>query len=274
MTQEPDFAEVNPALWDASRQVLQHLGLDGEEFAGLITLDQLARAAAAKEAALPGQRPWDYAYGTACEFLYLNCQDPALPGYSLAFQWLRQHFYDWFRGQIQGDETTAEDLAADVVEIIVRRLGQVRFPTAFLAWAQQIARNHFKEYLSRKDRIKTVAPPAASADPAQTLDEVRALLKVTEAEIEDTSPGVNPETIALDHELRSQLLESIQAMRSNTKNSQLYRQIIVGFYFENKSIEELAELLDLTPTKVSKLKNQALLNLRKIWQKYEDQSNI
>lgn len=266
---------MDRAINEACEQVLQNLGLTGENFAGLVGQDELLRSAAAKEKALPGQRPWDYAFGVACEIIYKNCQNMALPGHSLAFRWLRQYFYDWFKDQLGGDEATAEDLADDVVEIIVRRLTQVRFPTAFLAWTQQIARNHLKEYLSKKDRLKMVPALAPlTPDQPQALNEVRALLRVAEAEVEDTSPDVNPETVVLHHELRAQLLDSIRKLRANTKNSRLYRQIIVGFYFEHKSIEELAELLGLTTTQVTKLKSQGLLNLRKIWQKYEDRSNI
>lgn len=268
MTQEPGFGEVNPAIGEASRQVLEHLGLIGEEWFGLITLVQLTEAAGAKEATLPGQRPWDYAYGAACEIIYAGCQDQGQPAYPLAYQWLRRYFFNLFKNQYKIEEIDAEDLAGDAVEIVLKRLSQVRFPTAFLAWATQISRNVFKDYLSKKERQKTLALP--QTDPTQAQDKVQGFLKVTEAEIADLSPGANPETAAIDRELRERILDSIQKMRSNTRNSQLYKRIIIGFYLEDKSIEELANLLGLTSVQVTKLKSQALLNLRKIWQNDKD----
>lgn len=275
MTQEPEFAEVNPALREATGQVLQLLGLSGEDFADLITLDQLYRLATTKEAALPGQPPWDYAYGAASEILYQACHNPASPGHAAAYRCLRHYFYGWFRLKLGGDELAAEDLAGDVMVIIVRKLDTVRFPTAFLAWCQQIARNRLKEHFSKKEKDESVTGlVTAPADPAQSLETVRTWLRINGEEVEDTSPGANPESVILDRELRAHLLDCIGQMRSNTKNSRFYKQILVGFYFENMSIGELARRLGLTTTKVTKFKNQALLNLRKILEKSGEDSNI
>ena len=267
MIDEPGSEGVIPAIEEASRQVLEHLGLTGEDWAGLITQGQLAFAAGSKETTLPGQRPWDYAYGAASEIIYAGCQERD----QLAYHWLRGYFFGIFKNHHKLDEISAEDLAGDVVEIVLKKLGQVRFPTAFLVWATQVCQNVFKDYLSKKGRLKTVILSKPDrAEQAQTLEKVQAVLRVTEMEIPDTSPGANPETVALDHELRAQLLNIIQGMRSNTRNSQLYKRIIVGFYLEEKTMEELADLLDLTPLKVTKLKSQALLNLRKTWLKYPE----
>lgn len=268
MSQEPGLGEVNPAIEEASRLVIEHLGLAGKEWSCLLTLGQLAQAAAAKEAGLPGQRPWDYAFGAASEILFSTCSDRAQPGYSLAYHWLRRYVYDLCKNQFKLDNMSAEDLAGDIVEIIIKKRGQVRFATAFLAWTVQVARNAFKEFLARKARNNGVALPGpGEAGQSADLEKV-GILKVTEAEIEDTSPGADPEETVLNRELRVQILDTIRAMRANTHNSHLYRRIIVGFYFEDKNIEEIAGLLGLTPVKVTKLKSQALLNFRKAWQKY------
>ncbi len=271
MSQEPDYAELNPALWKATQQVLEHLGLTGSDYSGLISATNLFHLAAKNQAALSQRPPWDYAYGAASEMLYRACQDAALP---LAYGWLRGYIFSWFKGKSKGDTPAAEDLAGDVIEIIVKKLGQVRFPTAFLAWAEQIALHHFRDYLSKKNRLTIGMVPASSLNSDKALEVVKPLLKVSEEEVEDLSGEAGPEAAVLEQELRAQLIKCIQAMRSNTKNSRYYRCIIIGYYFENKTIEELAGLLGLPKTTIIKLKSQALLNLRKVWQGFESQDNF
>ncbi|MDB5078258.1 MAG: hypothetical protein JWP00_182 [Chloroflexi bacterium] len=267
MEQEPDATELEVALQLAARQVLQHLGLTGPDYSNLITEAELARLSAVKQALEPQRKPWDYAYGAACEFLYGACQDSTTGAGLLAYRWLRGYFVTWFKGKLNDDLLTAEDLAGDVIEIIVRKLDRVRFPTAFLAWTEQIALNHFKDYLSKKDRYP---PGQAPWDPSGHEGSGKPLQKVGEEKARYLAGGTNPEEVALERELRAKLIQCILAIPANTRNGHYYRRIITGFYFENKTIEELSELLGLPKIKITKLKSQALLKLRKIWEKLEN----
>lgn len=270
MADAPGVENLNPALHEAAQRVLERLGLTGGEYSQLIPLPEIVHLAAEKEVSIPNKSAWDYAYAAASELLYRACQDQ--PD-RLALGWLRGYIFSWFKGNLNGDAAAADDLAGDTIEIVIKKIGQVRFPNAFLAWAEQIALNQFKDFLSKKNRHLAGPLPAASPNSENALGEIKRLLSVSESAVEDHSPGINPEEALLERELRAQVVDCVRRMRDNTRNSRYYRSIIIGYYFQNKSIEELSALLSLPKEKVTKLKSQALLNLRKIWLDLESQNS-
>ena len=62
------------------------------------------------------------------------------------------------------DPTTSEDIAADISEVVLTKIGTLRNPVTFEAWFWTIARNHVHAWLRRK-QASTLRPNPKLPDP-------------------------------------------------------------------------------------------------------------
>ncbi len=120
------------------------------------------------------------------------------------------------------DKNEAEDLTQDIALNIIKGLNKGIVPNNFKAWVWQIARNIYSKWATSK-RIKK---------------EIINSIDIYDIEVEDSSGNVIEEMI---HEEQLALLKrELSFIKSE------YRNIIVAYYLENKSIKAIAQSLKLS----------------------------
>ena len=120
-----------------------------------------------------------------------------------------------------GNHIEAEDLTQDIALQIVTALNKGTIPTSFSAWIWQIARNRYSVWAKEKhSRNESVT----GSD-------------IGDYEIEDESENI------LDEMIHTEQLALLRRELAFIKSD--YRNIVVAYYIENKSVREIAELLSL-----------------------------
>ena len=120
-----------------------------------------------------------------------------------------------------GDHYEAEDLTQDIALQIITSLHGGTVPTSFSAWVWQIARNRYSVWAARKhNRNESVT----GSD-------------IGDYEIEDESDNILSEMIHAEE--MSLLRRELAFIKSD------YRDIVVAYYIENKSVREIASALSL-----------------------------
>ena len=125
-----------------------------------------------------------------------------------------------------GNHIEAEDLTQDIALQIITALNKGTIPTSFSAWVWQIARNRYALWAKKKH----------SRNELVTGDHIE------DYEIEDESEKILDEMI---HEEQLALLRRELAFIKSD-----YRNIVVAYYIENKSIREIASSLSLSESAV------------------------
>ncbi len=137
-----------------------------------------------------------------------------------------------------GGHTEAEDLTQDIALQIITALNKGTIPTSFSAWVWQIARNRYSVWATEKhNRNESVT----GSD-------------IGDYEIEDES-----ETI-LDEMIHTEQMALLRRELAFIKSD--YRNIVVAYYIENKSIREIASLLSLSETAVKQRLHRARIILK------------
>ncbi len=121
-----------------------------------------------------------------------------------------------------GNSIEAEDLTQEIALNILAALNKGSIPTSFSAWVWQIARNRYAKWA---DRRRKKAESAAGAD-------------IGDFEIEDDSESI------LDQMIRSEQLSLLR--RELAFIGSEYRNVVVAYYLEEKSVREIAASLSLT----------------------------
>ncbi len=135
-----------------------------------------------------------------------------------------------------GSHTEAEDLTQDISLQIITALNKGTIPTIFSAWVWQIARNRYSLWAKEKhNRNESVS----ASD-------------IGDYEIENESENV------LDEMIRAEQMALLRRELAFIKSD--YRNIVVAYYIENKSVRDIAKLLSLSTNTVK----SKLLRARKI----------
>ena len=135
-----------------------------------------------------------------------------------------------------GNNTEAEDLTQDIALQIITALNKGTIPTSFSAWVWQIARNRYSVWAEDKhNRNKS----QAGSD-------------IGDYEIEDEDGNI------LDEMVHTEQMALLRRELAFIKSD--YRNIIVRYYIENKSVREIASSLSLSENTVK----SRLLRARKI----------
>ena len=120
-----------------------------------------------------------------------------------------------------GNHIEAEDLTQDIALQIITALNKGTIPTSFSAWVWQIARNRYSVWAKEKHNRNE---------------------SVTGSDIGDYEIEYESENI-LDEMIHTEQLALLRRELAFIKSD--YRNIVVAYYIENKSVREIAELLSL-----------------------------
>ena len=120
-----------------------------------------------------------------------------------------------------GNNAEAEDLTQDIALQIITALNKGTIPTSFSAWVWQIARNRYSVWAKQKhNRNESVT----GSD-------------IGDYELEDKGANV------LDEVIHTEQLALLRRELAFIKSD--YRNIVVAYYIENKTVREIASLLSL-----------------------------
>ena len=137
-----------------------------------------------------------------------------------------------------GSHTEAEDLTQDIALQIITALNKGTIPTSFSAWVWQIARNRYSVWATEKhNRNESVT----GSD-------------IGDYEIEDESENILDEMI--DTEQVALLRRELAFIKSD------YRNIVVAYYIENKSVRDIASSLSISISAVQQRLHRARIILK------------
>ena len=121
-----------------------------------------------------------------------------------------------------GSQFEAEDLTQDIALQIITALNKGMIPTSFSAWVWQIARNRYSVWASEKHNRNELVTGS----------------DISDYEIEDESENI------LDEMIHSEQLSLLRRELAFIKSD--YRNIVVAYYIENRSLREIASSLSLS----------------------------
>ena len=137
-----------------------------------------------------------------------------------------------------GGHSEAEDLTQDIALQIITALNKGTIPTSFSAWVWQIARNRYAAWaIAKHNRNESITG-----------------VDIGDYEIADES-----ETI-LDEMIHTEQMALLRRELAFIKSD--YRNIVVAYYIENKSVREIASLLALSETAVKQRLHRARILLK------------
>ena len=137
-----------------------------------------------------------------------------------------------------GSNTEAEDLTQDIALNVITALNNGTIPTGFSAWIWQIARNRYSVWADEKHRRNE---SVTGSD-------------ISDYEIKDESENI------LDEMIHSEQLSLLRRELAFIKSD--YRDIVVAYYIENRSIREVADKLSISLETVKKRLQRARIILK------------
>ena len=137
-----------------------------------------------------------------------------------------------------GSHTEAEDLTQDIALQIITALNKSTIPTSFSAWVWQIARNRYSVWAKEKhNRNESVT----GSD-------------IGDYEIEDENE------IILDEMIHTEQMALLRRELAFIKSD--YRNIVVAYYIENKSVHDIASSLSISISAVQQRLHRARIILK------------
>ena len=137
-----------------------------------------------------------------------------------------------------GSYIEAEDLTQDVALQIITALNKGTIPTSFSAWVWQIARNRYSVWANKKhNRNESVT----GSD-------------IGDYEIEDNNENV------LDEMIHTEQMALLRRELAFIKSD--YRNIVVAYYIENKSVRDIAASLSISISAVQQRLHRARIILK------------
>lgn len=137
-----------------------------------------------------------------------------------------------------GSHTEAEDLTQDIALQILTALNKGTIPTSFSAWIWQIARNRYSVWAKEKhNRNESVTG-----------------FDIGDYEIEDESENI------LDEMIHTEQMALLRRELAFIKND--YRNIVVAYYIENKSVRDIASSLSISISAVQQRLHRARIILK------------
>ena len=137
-----------------------------------------------------------------------------------------------------GSHIEAEDLTQDIALQIITALNKGTIPTIFSAWVWQIARNRYSVWAKEKHNRNESVTGSDIGDYA----------------IEDESENI------LDEMIHTEGMALLRRELAFIKSD--YRNIVVAYYIENKSIREIARSLSLSESAVKQRLHRARIILK------------
>ena len=142
---------------------------------------------------------------------------------------------------ILGDEEQAKDAVQDILLTMLKKIDSLEDPKAFLGWIKTVSSNHCKTKLTRsKDNI--------------SLDDGT-------WELADCSDQICPSKAAETKEVCALVREAVTAL------PQLLRESVMMFYFNQMSVRQIADILEVNESTVK----SRLYSARKTMKKYLEQ---
>ena len=132
-----------------------------------------------------------------------------------------------------GNNIEAEDLTQDVALNIITALNKGTIPTSFSAWVWQIARNRYSVWADQKRRRNESVTGSDIGD----------------YEIEDESENI------LDEMIQSEQMSLLRRELAFIKSD--YRNIVVAYYLENRSVRDIASSLSISVSAVQQRLHRA-----------------
>ena len=137
-----------------------------------------------------------------------------------------------------GSHIEAEDLTQDIALQIITALNKNKIPTSFSAWVWQIARNRYSVWATEKhNRNESVT----GSD-------------ISDYEIEDESENI------LDEMVHTEQMALLRRELAFIKSD--YRNIVVAYYIENKSVRDIALSLSISISAVQQRLHRARIILK------------
>ena len=137
-----------------------------------------------------------------------------------------------------GNNIEAEDLTQDIALQIITALNKNMIPTSFSAWIWQIARNRYSVWAKEKhSRNESVT----GSD-------------ISDYEIEDESENI------LDEMIHTEQMALLRRELAFIKSD--YRNIVVAYYIENKSVRDIATSLSISISAVQQRIHRARIILK------------
>ncbi len=137
-----------------------------------------------------------------------------------------------------GSHTEAEDLTQDIALQIITALNIGTIPTSFSAWVWQIARNRYSVWAKEKHNRN---------------ESVTGYL-IGDNEIEDESENI------LDEMIHTEQMALLRRELAFIKSD--YRNIVVAYYIDNKSVRDIAESLSISISAVQQRLHRARIILK------------
>ena len=137
-----------------------------------------------------------------------------------------------------GSQIEAEDLTQETALQIITALNKGTIPTSFSAWVWQIARNCYAKWAKEKHNQK----------------EAQSGSDIGDYEIEDESENI------LDEMIHTEQMALLRRELAFIKSD--YRNIVVAYYIENKSVRDIASSLSLSISAVQQRLHRARIILK------------
>ena len=132
-----------------------------------------------------------------------------------------------------GSHIEAEDLTQDIALQIITALNKSTIPTSFSAWVWQIARNRYSVWANEKHKRNESVTGSDIGD----------------YEIEDESENI------LDEMIHTEQMALLRRELAFIKSD--YRNIVVTYYIENKSVRDIASSLSISMSAVQQRLHRA-----------------
>jgi RNA polymerase sigma-70 factor (ECF subfamily) len=167
--------------------------------------------------------------------------DSAEQNFIELYQKYKQPIFNYLY-RLSGDKGAAEEILQDSFLKVYLNLGSFRGEASVKTWLYKIARNTFLTRIRKEGRLVSEPYPK-------------------EQEIQSCSREDHPEDVALNNELRSDLLIILSCLPEN------YRTMIVLRDVNGLSYREIAQVLDLSLEQVKVTIYRARRRFRELYQK-------
>ena len=137
-----------------------------------------------------------------------------------------------------GSHIEAEDLTQDIALQIITALNKGTIPTSFSAWVWQIARNRYSVWANEKHKRNESVTGSDIGD----------------YEIEDESENI------LDEMIHTEQMALLRRELAFIKSD--YRNIVIAYYIENKSVRDIASSLSISISAVQQRLHRARIILK------------
>ncbi|MBQ7010270.1 MAG: sigma-70 family RNA polymerase sigma factor [Clostridia bacterium] len=137
-----------------------------------------------------------------------------------------------------GSHIEAEDLTQDIALQIITALNKGTIPTSFSAWLWQIARNRYSVWATEKHNRNELVTGS----------------DISDYEVEDESESV------LDEMIHAEQMALLRRELAFIKSD--YRNIVVAYYIENKSVRTIAASLSISISAVQQRLHRARIILK------------